>query len=136
MPGFREAKDRIENYRTSVIPEVLKLKFERRKQEMKKLQEKTQSVIVDFEKRVRALLDSEGIPAGFRVQYLNFFRTLIKARLRYGCRVLRKVALVERAKFIQYGLEPHILDEIVRITIPERGVMRLDSGRLDVDCLG
>ena len=73
--------------------------------------------LVDIETAVRALLDDNGIIANMRVMYLNFARALYRAKGHNSGLALRKIATAEKAKFVQYGLDPDILDAIIEIVI-------------------
>jgi len=66
---------------------------------------------------VKAVLDDNGILANQRIMYLNFARALFRAKGHQGGVALRKVVTAEKAKFVQYGLDPTILDEIAYIVV-------------------
>lgn len=117
MPPYRNYDKRVENYDLAVIPDNVRAKFEARKAAMVKGQQERQSEIVDLEIKVREKLDDYGIIANFRVPYLNFMRALYRAKGHNSGVALRKIAAAEKAKFVQYGLDPTILDEIIYIVI-------------------
>lgn len=112
MP-YREFKERVTNYELAVIPDVVKTKFENRKENMVSGQNAMQSLIVDMEKSVRAILDENGILGVLRVPYLNLARALFRAKGHQTGLALRKVAAAEKAKAVAYGLDPDIVDEII-----------------------
>jgi len=117
MPGYRGFDKRTKNYETSVIPDNVRAKFEARKNDMVKGQQEAQSEIVSIETKVREKLDDYGVLANFRIPYLNFARALYRAKGHNSGIALRKIATAEKAKFVQYGLDPTILDEVIYIVI-------------------
>jgi len=117
LPGYRGFDKRTTNYDLSVIPDNVRAKFDARKEQMVKGQQEAQSDIVDIETKVREKLDDAGILANFRVPYLNFARALYRAKGHNSGIALRKVATAEKAKFVSYGLDPSILDEIIYIVV-------------------
>lgn len=117
MPPYRNYDKRVENYDLAVIPDNVRAKFDARKSAMVKGQQERQSEIVDLETKVREKLDENGILANFRVPYLNFMRALYRAKGHNSGVALRKIATAEKAKFVQYGLDPSLLDEIIYIVI-------------------
>jgi len=117
MPGYRGYDKRTRNYDLAVIPDNVRAKFEARKQEMLNGQQEAQSEIVAIETKVREKLDDYGIMANFRVPYLNFARALYSAKGHNSGVALQKIAAAEKAKFLAYGLDPTILDEIIYIVI-------------------
>jgi len=114
MP-YRNATQRVRNYDLAVIPDNVRAKFEARKEEMVEEQQAMQSQLVDVEVRVREILDQNGIMANFRIPYLNFARTLFRAKGHNSGVALQKIATAEKAKFVAYGLDPAILDQIIQI---------------------
>jgi len=117
MPGYRDWSTRKRNYEASVIPDNVRAKFEARKSLMVEGQEEAQAEITDIEGKIREVLDEEGVIANFRVMYLNFGRTLYRAKGHNAGLALRKIAAAEKAKFTSYGLDPDILDKIIYIVI-------------------
>jgi len=115
MPGYRGYDKRTQNYDLSVIPDNVRAKFEARKTQMVNGQQEAQAEIVDIETKVRQKLDDYGVIANFRVPYLNFARALYRAKGHNSGVALQKVAAAEKAKFVQYGLDPTILDDITYI---------------------
>jgi len=116
MP-YRSYEIRVRKYELGVIPDNVRAKFEALKPLMLDGQERAQAEIVDIETAVRALLDDNGIMANVRVMYLNFARALYRAKGHNSGLALRKIATAEKAKFVQYGLDPDILDAIIQIVI-------------------
>jgi len=110
---YREFKERVDNYDLAVIPDVVKTKFEARKEAMVDGQNAMQSLIVDFEKAVRSVLDENGILGVLRVPYLNLARACFRAKGHQSGLALRKIAAAEKAKALQMGLDPTIVDEII-----------------------
>jgi len=116
MP-YRDYSWRTRKYELAVIPDNVRAKFEALKPLMLDGQEEAQSLLTDIEKSVRAKLDDEGIVGNFRIPYLNFARALFRAAGHQSGVALQKVATAEKAKFVQYGLDPAILDAIIQIVI-------------------
>jgi len=116
MP-YRTYDKRVRNYDLSVIPDNVRAKFDTRKPAMLDGQEEFQKTITDIEVKVKSKLDDEGVLANFRVMYLNFARALIRASGHNAGIALRKIASAEKAKFVEYGLSPAILDQICQIVI-------------------
>lgn len=116
MP-YRGYDKRVKNYDLAVVPDVVRIKFENRKSAMVSGQQEAQAVIVDIETKVRELLDDYGVLGVFRVPYLNFARTLIRAKGHNSGIALQKIATAEKAKFVTIGLDPEILDKIIQIVI-------------------
>jgi len=116
MP-YRTYEKRTKSYDKAVIPDVARMKFEARKPDMLSWQEEQQLAITDFETKVRTELDKEGIMVNMRIPYLNFARALYRAKGHNSDIALRKVATAEKAKFVQYGLDPDLLDTISTIVI-------------------
>jgi len=117
MPPYRGYDKRWKNYDLSVIPDNVRAKFDARKSSMVEGQQEMQAELVDIETRVRQKLDENGIIANIRVMYLNFARALIRAKGHNSGLALRKIAAAEKAKFVQYGLDATLLDEIIYIVI-------------------
>jgi len=117
MPPYRGYDKRWKNYDLSVIPDNVRAKFDARKSTMVDGQQEMQAELVDIETRIRQKLDENGIIANMRVMYLNFGRALFRAKGHNSGLALRKVAAAEKAKFVQYGLDATLLDEIIYIVI-------------------
>jgi len=116
MP-YRDFGDRVENYDLAVIPDVVKTKFETRKSKMVQMQQRGQATLTDVEKRVRSILDENGIFGNFRIPYLNLGRALLRARGHQSGLALRKIANGWKQKAIAEGLEPDIVDSIIEAVI-------------------
>jgi len=116
MP-YRDFTDRVENYDLGVIPDVVKTKFETRKNKMVQLQQRGQAQLTDMEKKVRSILDENGIFGVFRVPYLNLGRALFRASGRQSGLALRKTANAWKQKAIAEGLDPDIVDAIIEAVI-------------------
>jgi len=116
MP-YRDFTDRVENYDLALIPDVVKTKLENRKSKMVQLQQRGQATLTDIEKRVRDILDENGIFGVFRVPYLNLARALFRASGSQSGLALRKTANAEKQKAIAMGLDPAIVDQIVEAVI-------------------
>jgi len=116
MP-YRSYEVRTRKYELGVIPDNVRAKFDALKPLMLDLQEARQAEIVDFETKVRQILDDHGIIGNFRIPYLNFARALYAHKGHNSGLALRKLATAEKAKFTQMGLDPAILDEIVNAVI-------------------
>jgi len=116
MP-YRDFKERVTNYELAVIPDVVKMKFDARKEEMVKGQNSQQSLITDTEKAIRSILDENGILGVLRVPYLNLGRALFRARGHQTGLALRRIAAAEKAKALEYGLDPDICDAIINRVI-------------------
>jgi len=116
MP-YRDFTDRVENYDLAVIPDVVKTKFENRKQKMVQLQQRGQATLTDVEKKVRDILDENGIFGNFRIPYLNLARALFRAKGHQSGLALQKTAGAWKAKAIAEGLDPDIVDKIIHTVI-------------------
>jgi len=116
MP-YRTYDKRVKSFDKAVLPDAVRMKFESRKPDMLSWQEEAQLTITDLEVKVRTELDKEGILVNFRIPYLNFARALIRAKGHNSDIALRKIATAEKAKFVQYGLDPDLLDRICSIVI-------------------
>jgi len=116
MP-YRPSELRVQKYNLAVIPDNVRAKFEALKSFMVEQQQAQQKLITDFETKVKAVLDDNGILANQRIMYLNFARALFRAKGHQGGVALRKIVTAEKAKFVQYGLDPTILDEIAYIVV-------------------
>jgi len=116
MP-YRTYEIRTRKYELGVIPDNVRAKFDALKPLMLDQQEARQAEIVDFETKVREILDDAGIVGNFRVPYLNFARALYRAKGHNSGIALRKIATAEKAKFVELGLDPTILDQIVNVVI-------------------
>lgn len=116
MP-YRTYEIRVRKYELNVIPDVVRTKFDALKPLMLDEQEGRQRELTDIETRVREVLDDNGVPANFRVMYLNFARALYRAKGHNSGVALRKIATAEKAKFTAYGLDPSILDSIIYIVV-------------------
>jgi len=116
MP-YRDFTDRVENYDLAVIPDVVKTKFENRKNKMVQLQQMGQAQLTDMEKTVRSILDENGIFGVFRVPYLNLARALFRAKGHQSGMALRKTANAWKQKAIAEGLDPDIVDAVVEAVI-------------------
>jgi len=116
MP-YRDFTDRVENYDLAVIPDVVKTKFETRKTKMVQLQQRGQAVVTDTEKKVRDILDEEGIFGVPRVEYLNVARMLIRRKGHQSGLALRKSANAIKQKALAEGLDPDIVDRVIQTVI-------------------
>jgi len=116
MP-YRTYQKRVSNYDASVIPDNVRAKFDARKQLMVEGQQEAQSRITEMEEKVRQILDNYGVIANFRVLYLNYARALFRASGHQSGLALRLIASAEKQKFVAYGLDPTILDEITNVVI-------------------
>lgn len=116
MP-YRDFTDRVENYDLAVQPDVVKTKFEVRKSKMLQLQQRGQATLTDVEKRIRSILDENGIFGVFRVPYLNLGRALFRASGHQTGMALRKIANAWKQKALAEGLDPAIVDAIVEAVI-------------------
>ncbi|MCD6101607.1 MAG: hypothetical protein J7J77_00945 [Candidatus Cloacimonetes bacterium] len=116
MP-YRDFTDRVENYDLAVIPDVVKTKFENRKTKMVQLQQRGQATLTDMEKKVRDILDENGIFGVFRVPYLNLARALFRAKGHQSGLALQKTANAWKQKAVAEGLDPDIVDKIVEVVI-------------------
>ncbi|HIP92675.1 MAG TPA: hypothetical protein EYH25_04425 [Thermotoga sp.] len=118
MP-YRDFTERVENYDLAVNPEIVKMKFEARKAKMVQQMQKAHAQLTEMEKAVRSILDDEGILGVMRVPYLNFARALFRAKGHQGGLALRKTATAWKAKAVAEGLDPVILDKIIKAVIGE-----------------
>jgi hypothetical protein len=116
MP-YRDDATRTRKYELAVIPANVSAKFTALLPFMQDLQESTQAQIVAMEVAIRQKLDDKGILGVARVPYLNFGRALFRAKGAQSGLALRKVASAEKAKFVAYGLDSEILDEIIYFVI-------------------
>jgi len=120
MP-YRTYDKRVRNFDLSVIPDNVRAKFEARKASMLDGQEEAQSIIVAVETCVREVCDERGVLGVFRVPYLNFARSLIRAKGHNSGLALVNLKNAEKAKFVALGMDPDILDEVARCVVPEVG---------------
>ena len=118
MP-YRDFSERVTNYDLSVNPEIVKMKFEAKKAQMVQQMQKAHAQLTEMEKTVRSILDDEGISGVMRVPYLNFARALFRAKGHQGGLALRKTATAWKAKAVAEGLDPAILDKIIKAVIGE-----------------
>ena len=116
MP-YRVYEIRVKKYELNVIPDVVRTKFEALKPLMLDEQKKRQAEITDIETKVRQLLDDKGIFGIFRVPYLNVGRMLYRAKTRVAGVALQKYATAVKAYAVAQGLDPSIVDEIIKIVI-------------------
>ena len=116
MP-YRDFTDRVENYDLAVIPDVVKTKFENRKNKMVQLQQRGQATLTDVEKKVRDVLDENGIFGNFRIPYLNLARALFRAKGHQSGLALKKIANGWKQKAVAEGLDPDIVDKIIETVI-------------------
>jgi len=116
MP-YRSYEQRVDSYQKAVIPDVVRAKFDARKPSMLAGQQARQREIVDFETKIREVLDDNGIVSNLRVMYLNFGRELFRAKGHQSGTALRKMATSIRSKFVELGLDPTILDQIIYLVI-------------------
>jgi len=118
MP-YRDDQTRTRAYDLGVLPDNIRATFASKKPLMLDLQESAQAQIVALEVRIREKLDDVGILGGFRPMYLNFGRALFRAKGSQSGVALQKIATAEKAKFVEYGLDPEVLDEIIYFAIGE-----------------
>jgi len=117
MPKIRTADIRTRKYELGVIPDNVRAKFDALKPFMLDYQEVTQAEIVSFEGKIRSILDEEGVVGPLRVMYLNFGRALYRASNHQSGSALNTYALAEKAKCVELGLVPGILDRIAQAVI-------------------
>ncbi|MEM2612450.1 MAG: hypothetical protein QXJ45_07540 [Thermoproteota archaeon] len=106
---------RVTKYDKSVIPDVVRTKFEALKDTMVLNMQAMQTLIVDVENKVGQILNENGIAGVMRVPYLNFARAIFRASLSYEGQALRIVADAEKAKASALGLNTTILDSIIEV---------------------
>lgn len=107
------AERRVTKYEKSVIPDVVKTKFEALKETMVANQNAMQALLVDVETKVGQILNEAGIAGVNRVPYLNFARTIFRASLSYSGQALRTLADAEKAKSKALGLNEDTLNAII-----------------------
>jgi len=115
----RTADKRVKAYELGVIPDVVRTKFEAKKDFMVDQQQAQQTALVDIENRVAEVLDANGIIGNFRIPYLNYARALFRAKGHNSGLALVKIADAEKSKFVALGCDPTILDKIKSIVIGE-----------------
>lgn len=113
----RSADKRVKAYDLGVIPDVVRTKFEAKKDFMVDQQQAQQTALVDMESRIAEVLDANGIVGNFRIPYLNYGRALFRAKGHNSGQALVKIAEAEKAKFVALGCDPTILDKIRDIVI-------------------
>lgn len=116
MP-YRDENIRTRKYELAVIPDVVSSKFTALKPLMQDLQEARQPEIVTIETCVRQKLDDNGVLGNFRVMYLNFARAIYRASGHNAGIALQKIVTAEKAKFVQYGLDASLLDDVATCVI-------------------
>lgn len=107
------AERRVTKYEKSVIPDVVKTKFDALKETMVANQNAMQALLVDMETKVGQVLNEAGIAGVNRVPYLNFARAIFRASLSYSGQALRALAEAEKAKAIALRLNENILNAII-----------------------
>ncbi|MEM2262126.1 MAG: hypothetical protein QXK24_06715 [Ignisphaera sp.] len=107
------AERRVTKYEKTVVPDIVKTKFEALKDIMVANQNAMQSLIVDMEMKVGQVLNEAGIAGVNRIPYLNFARTIFRASLSYSGLALRTLADGEKAKYTALGLNSTVLDAII-----------------------
>jgi len=112
MP-YRNADKRVRKYELGVLPDNVRAKFESLKDFMVEQQQAMQAELTAVETAVKEILDDNGIIANMRVMYLNFARALFAKKGHNSGVALQKVAAAEKAKFVTYGLDSSILDQII-----------------------
>jgi len=118
MP-YRDDQTRTRAYSLGLIPDNVRAVLTAKLPLMQDLQESTQAQIVALEVRIREKLDDVGIFGSFRIGYLNFGRALFRAKGSQSGLALTKVAAAEKAKFVEYGLDSEVLDEVIGFAIGE-----------------
>jgi len=116
MP-YRNYDKRVKAYDLTVIPDVVRTKFDAKKSFMLDQQQEMQKILTDVEIKVKEILDDAGIVGNFRIPYLNYARALIRASGHQHGIALRKVATAEKSKFVALGCDPEILDKITEVVI-------------------
>lgn len=109
----RNAERRVEKYEKSVIPDVVRAKFEALKSLMVSGQNAMQAMLVDLETKVGEILNEAGIAGVHRIPYLNFARAIFRASLSYSGNALKTIADAEKAKYKGLGLNETVLNKIV-----------------------
>ncbi|MEM2606879.1 MAG: hypothetical protein QW101_07495 [Ignisphaera sp.] len=107
------AERRVTKYERTVVPDIVKTKFEALKDIMVANQNAMQSLIVDMEMKVGQVLNENGIAGVNRIPYLNFARAIFRASLSYSGLALRTLADGEKAKYTALGLDSTVLDAII-----------------------
>lgn len=107
------AERRVTKYEKTVVPDIVKTKFEALKDIMVANQNAMQSLIVDMEMKVGQILNEKGIAGVERIPYLNFARVIFRASLSYSGAALKTLADAERAKYTALGLDGGVLDAII-----------------------
>jgi len=115
----RSADKRIQAYELGLIPDVVQTKLNAKKNFMVEQEQAMQTALVTMEDRIAEILDNEGIIGNFRIPYLNFGRTLFRAKGHNSGVALQKIASAEKAKWVALGCDPAILDKIATVVIGE-----------------
>lgn len=116
MP-YRDEEIRARKYDLAIIPDNIAAKFTALKPLMQDLQEARQAEIVIIEVCCRNKLDDAGIQGSFRVPYLNFVRALYGKSGSQSGLALSKVVTAEKAKFVSYGLDATLLDQVASCVV-------------------
>lgn len=107
------AERRVAKYEKTLVPDIVRTKFEALKETMVANQNAMQALIVQMETEVGQVLNEAGIAGVNRVPYLNFARTIFRASLSYSGQALRALAEAEKAKAIALGLNENTLNAII-----------------------
>jgi len=109
---YRDAQTRVRKYELGVIPANVEAKFTALKPLMVDLQEARQAEIVMIETCARGKLDDYGIIGNARIGYLNFVRAIYHHAGSQKGIALNKLVSAEKAKWVEMGYDPNILDDL------------------------
>jgi len=115
----RSADKRVQAYELGLIPDVVQTKLNAKKSFMVDQEQAMQTALVDMESRIAEILDNAGVIGNFRIPYLNFGRTLFRAKGHNSGVALSKIAAAEKAKWVALGCDASLLDKIATVVIGE-----------------
>lgn len=115
MPVVRDLSTRYAKYMAKMDPDRVSARYEAVKQIAISRYLEGVAPIRSAVESVKALLDSEGVPAGDYALYISFAETLLKRMRSYNGATFMNVALGLKQYWINKGADPLILDKVIAL---------------------
>jgi len=117
MPIVKTLADRVEKFKAKTPPDQTGARYGAVKDVAVTRYIEGSGVITAVRERVRNILESKGVPAGFHGVYYAFAFKLASKALSHEGPALEAIAEGLKQMFIAKGADPAILDEIANLII-------------------
>ena len=116
MP-YRSYLVRIKKWQSKFDPDTVRNRFAQVKDIASDQAQELFARLVDFETAVKARLNELGVPVIQMPFYLNVARQIFRAMTKHSGKTLEQEIKVIKATWTARGLDPAIIDEVIKIMI-------------------